>query len=910
MKRIFAQTIGFGLIICGILIGIVSCTPALIQGKKGPQVTAVAKSIDYDSQTLARNTLPVLMPYNKIIDPAGKAIYFGDSGNEDHALDCALSPDGKILAVEGRYEVVFLNTGSQKIVSQIKLKHFKPFRRFVNTLSGIVWSPDGKTVFWSADDKRNDSAVLRAEWNPTSGATLLAEKAIHFKGQKKPHGRFLTAIPNEIVLADHFLFVVLNGNNEVAKIDLQSNQVVWVTTVGVAPFGIALAAGKLYVTNWAGRQPVAGEEVAGTPWDPAVVDSATGAVSNGTVTVLDPKWGKILKEIPVGLHPNDIVKSPDESFVYVANANSDNVSVISTKTESVTETISVRLMKNAKNFIGDSPNGLGISPDGKRLYVANGMDNALAVVELGKKASRKSTAQSSRLLGFIPTEAYPGAVAVSRDASTLYVANIEAIGSRIAFRKANGAEAEASSAGFFNAHHEKASISIIPVPDEKMLQKFTARVKKNSLTFRMKLSELLPRKNRKAVPVPERIGEPSVFKHVLYIIKENRTYDQVLGDMKEGDGEPKLCSFGEKVTPNHHKLAREFSLLDNYYASGKCSSEGHQWTDSGIVTDYIEKKVRAWFRSYDHILYDAMVYPKYGFIWNDAMTNGKSVRIYGEACFVEWDHKQWKKWSDIYNDFVSGKKAFRFVNKSTIAPVNKILSQKYPAYDHKIPDLLRADGFIKELKAYEKMPGDQWPQLMVMALPSDHTSGTRPGYPTPRAMVADNDLALGRIVEAVSKSRFWKNTVILVTEDDSQAGWDHVSAYRTVGFVISPYSRLKKIVHTNYNQTSMLRTVEQILGIPPMNQIDASASPMRDCFSDKPDFSPYTAVPNQIALNEMNPPLKALNGDALKYAKLSLLPEFDKIDSGRDDILNRIIWFATMGNRPYPAKYAGREDDD
>ncbi|NOY76988.1 MAG: beta-propeller fold lactonase family protein [Calditrichaeota bacterium] len=893
----------------GVLFGILSCTPVLVQ-KKSATLPPVAQAVNYDAQTLARNTLPVLMPYNKVIDPAGKSVYFGDPGNEDHALDCALSPDGKILAVETRYGVVFVDTRSQKVVSQIELRKIKSFRRYMNTLSGIIWSPDGKTVFWSADNKRNDSAVLRAEWTPDSGARLLPDKALHFKGQKKPHGRFLTAIPNEVVLSGHFLFVVLNGNNQVVKIDLQSDQPVWTTTVGVAPFGLTLAAGKMYVTNWGGRQPKHGEETAGTPWDPAAVDSVTGAVSNGTVTVLDPNTGKILKEIPVGLHPNDIVKSPDEWFVYVANANSDNVSVISTETETVTETISVRLMKTAQNFVGDSPNGLAVSPDGKRLYVANGMDNALAVVELGKKASRSGTAHSSRLLGFIPTETYPGAVVVSRNASTLYVANIEAIGSRIAFRKANGAVASPSSAGFFNAHHEKASISIIPVPNEKTLQKFTARVKKNNLTFRMELSKLLPRKNRKPVPVPERIGEPSVFKHVIYIIKENRTYDQVLGDMKEGDGEAKLCSFGEKVTPNHHKLAREFSLLDNYYASGKCSSEGHQWTDSGIVTDYIEKKVRAWFRSYDHIQYDAMVYPEYGFIWNDALANGKRVRIFGEACFVQWDHNRWKTWNDIYTDFVSGKKAFQFVNKSTIAPVNKILSQKFPAYDHKIPDILRAAAFIEELKAYEKMPGDQLPQLMVMALPSDHTAGTRPGYPTPRAMVADNDLALGQIVEAVSKSRFWKNTVILVTEDDSQAGWDHVSAYRTVGFVISPYSRLKKTVHTNYNQTSMLRTIEQILGIPPMNQIDASASPMRDCFSRKPDFSPYTAVSNQIALNEMNPPLKALNGEALKYAKLSLLPEFDKIDSGRDDILNRIIWFATMGNRPYPAKYAGRDDDD
>ncbi len=876
--------------------------------KARSKTTVISESTDYDSKTLARNTFLVLMPYNKIIDPAGESIYFGNRELENHALDVALSPDGKTLAVEGRYRIVFIDTKSNRIVTEINFQKIKRFHKFMNTYSGIIWSPDGKRVFWSADDKRKKSAVFQTEWNGTQ-ATFLANKTIWFKGQKKRDGHFLTALPNELALNDHFLFVVLNGNNQVVKIDLRSNQPVWTTTVGVAPYGIVMANGKLYVTNWAGRQPKSGEEVAGIPWDPAAVDSVTGAVSNGTVTVVNPESGEILKEIAVGLHPNDIVKSPDEKFVYVANANSDNISAISTTTDKVTETISVRLVKDSRNLVGDSPNGLAVSPDGKRLFVANGMDNALAVVELGEMASQIGMLGASRVLGFIPTEAYPGAVALSINSNMLYVANIEAIGSRTTFFETNGVKVKTPSQGFFNAHHEMASVSVIPVPDLKTLQQYTTRVRKNNLTFRMKLSKLLPRKGRKPVPVPERIGEPSVFKHVIYIIKENRTYDQVLGDVKEGNGEQKLCSFGEKVTPNHHKLAREFSLLDNYYVSGKCSSEGHQWTDSGIVTDYIEKKVRAWFRSYNHIQYDAMVYPKYGFIWNHALENGKSVRIYGEACSVEWDHKQWKSWKDIYTDFISGEKTFKFVNKSTIALVNKILSQEYPAYDHKIPDLLRANGFIKELKSYEKMIGDQFPQLIVMALPSDHTAGMRPGYPIPRAMIADNDLALGQIVEAVSKSRFWKNTVIFVTEDDSQDGWDHVSAYRTVGFVISPYSRLKKVVHTNYNQTSMLRTIEQILGIPPMNQIDASASPMFDCFTTEPDFSSYTALPNQIALDEMNPPLKGLSGEALKYAKLSLLPEFDEIDSGRDDILNRIIWFSTMGNRAYPEKLAGGDND-
>ncbi len=892
------------------------CVPS--SGRKIAPRNQNQPALNYDSETLARNIVPVLMPYNKVVEPAGKQITFGDPELENHALDCALSPNGKTLAVEGRYRVVFINTRTNQIESEIKLRNYKKYRKFLNTLSGITWSKNGKSVFWSADDKRSGSVVFQIEWDGRGKAKLLQDKTIWFRGQKKKDGHFLTAIPNEMVIDGSALYVVLNGNNQVVKLDLNNrNRPVWTTTVGVAPYGIVKANGKLYVTNWGGVQPRAGDLVAGTPWDPAVVDSLTGAVSNGSVSVLEPATGKVLAEIQVGLHPNDIAASPDGKFVYTANGNSDDVSVISTETNRVTETIPVILLGKKSKFVGDSPNGLAISGDGSTLYVANGMDNALAVVRLGRRASGSGTAAESVVSGFIPTEAYPGNVALSKDGSTLYVANIEAIGSRAtlppgtknpAFQIRDKNQKIISTGGYFTAHRELASVSVIPVPDEQTLQLYTARVRKNNLAFRIKLLQLLPRKNVKPVPVPERIGEPSVFKHVLYIIKENRTYDQVLGDMKEGDGDPKICVFGERVTPNQHKIARETLLLDNYYVSGKSSSEGHQWTDSGIVTDYIEKKVRGWFRSYDHVQYDAMVYPKWGFVWNNALTYGKSVRIFGEAQHSQWDQKRWKNWTDIYNDFVSGKKAFKFKNVSTIDLVRKILVPDFPAYDHKIPDVLRADRFIKELKSYEKMPGDALPDLMIMALPSDHTVGTRPGYPTPRAAVADNDLGLGRIVEALSKSRFWKNTVIFVTEDDSQSGWDHVSAYRTTGFVISPYSRLKKTIHTNYNQISMLRTIEQILGLPPMNQIDATATPMFDCFSKKPDFTPYRSVPNQIALNEMNPDLESLKGSALKYAKLSLMPEFDGIDSGDDDVLNRIIWFSTMGTKPYPEKYAGQED--
>jgi hypothetical protein len=306
------------------------------------------------------------------------------------------------------------------------------------------------------------------------------------------------------------------------------------------------------------------------------------------------------------------------------------------------------------------------------------------------------------------------------------------------------------------------------------------------------------------------------------------------------------------------------------------------------------------------------VYNKEGFIWNNALDHGKSVRVYGEACTPEL--KDNLSWKNIYQSYQNGK-SFEFTNETTISRLRPVLSATYPCFEgQRINDQIRADAFIKDLKDFEKMPGDQLPQLMILALPADHTAGMREGFPTPRAMIADNDLALGKIMEALTQSRFWDSTAVFVTEDDSQSGWDHVSAYRTTGFVISPYSHLEKTVHTNYNQTCIVRTIEQILGIPPMNVIDATALPMSDCFNGTFNKETYTSVKNNIPLDEMNKNTASLTGRARKYSILSSLPEFDHIDGGKDDLLNHILWFAATGNKPYPKqmtlpKKARKEED-
>ena len=885
------------------LFGILTLSIILpLAAQQGKNIRQQKKYLtSYEKNTLAGNTLPVMMPYNRWIDPEGEQLYFGDKDDENHALDCSASPDGKWIAVEGRYSVVIIDPKSKKIIARFPLRSHFTKEGLQNTYSGISWLKSGSDyqLFWSAVGKNDKSFVVQARWN---GEKLSVIKTFGFEPVKPAE----TALPNEIIVAVELgipvIYVVLNGNNSVEKLDVQSGRTIWSVPVGVAPFGITSADGKLYVSNWAGSVPDAHDpDVAGVPWGSAKVDPQTGATREGTVSVLDAKSGKLFKEIVVGLHPNDILADPAQKFVYVANANSDKISVINVENDQVSEEISVRLSGATNNYWGDSPNGLGITTDGKTLYVANGMDNALAVVSLADPSKGAKEGNKSKISGFIPTGAYPGGVAIYHD-SLLFVANIEAEGAR------TPDISEITGKSSYNAHHMMASVSVIPVPDQPQLLKNTAKVEKANQFSRLALTNKLPRNNIAPVPVPVRIGEPSVFKHVVYIIKENRTYDQVLGDLKTGDGDSTLCTFGNTVTPNTHKLVSDFLLMDNFYVSGKCSAEGHQWADMGIVTDYVEKNVRAWIRSYPHVQRDALVYPSTGFIWDNALRHGKSVRIYGEACDVELDKNI--TWSSVYERFQKGE-PLNFKNTTTIKTVEKILSQNFPGSDtHLITDVQRAKVFIAEMNAYDKLDGDQWPELMVVALSNDHTAGTRPGIPTPRAMVADNDLAYGQIVEAISKSRFWKNTVILMAEDDSQAGWDHVSAYRTVGTVVSPYSRLKKTVRTNYNQVSMVRTVEQILGLPPMNISDATAMPMFDCFSFSPDFTPFNAVANQIPLNEMNKSLAELKGAALHFARKSLEPQFDHIDAGDDNLMNRILWFAMKGKESYPKKFSGHEHEE
>jgi YVTN family beta-propeller protein len=844
-----------------------------------------------DERMLDEST-PGIMPYNRLMKSAGQVITYGDPRWENHTLDVATMPNFNHLVILDRYGIAILDRSTKSIIERWTFNGKSQFSGMMGTFSGIKsFAFQNKTYLaWTASGRENDkSGLLIAEWLDNKVQNV---EYLPFKPKAPAPG----ALPNEVEVAfegnNCFLYVVLNGNNQLVKIDFSTRQTVWTANTGVAPFGVKFAQNKLYVSNWAGPIPTDSKlETAGVPYGQAYIDPRTGATLKGTISVIDPATGQQLKEIEVGLHPNAMVISPNQQTLYVANGNDDDVSVVDLNKDVETKRIPVGLFQAGGALIGSSPNGLTLDSLGQTLYVSNGLDHAVAVVKLGETPS---------VIGYIPTEAYPSGLVCSNN--TLYVCNLEARGARVLNntpeQKKRFPKTGADFKGAYTAHEQLASLSIISVPTSKQLKAYTKQVKAYNLDFRAVASRKPARKNVAARPVPARIGEPSVFKHVLYIIKENRTYDQVYGDMKQGRGMPELCIFGDSITPNQHKLALEYSLLDNYHVAGKSSAEGHQWTDAGIVSDYVEKSVRGWFRSYPHRQYDAMVYTREGFIWNHALDHGKSVRIYGEACDMEFDNKL--DWTAIYNKYIN-KEHFEFENTSTISRVRPILSQNFPGYDDpRINDQMRADAFIKELADYEKMPGDQLPQLMVMALPNDHTAGTSPGFPTTRAQVADNDLALGRMLEALSKSRFWDSTVVFITEDDSQSGWDHISAYRTGALIVSPYSRLGTTIHTNYNQISMLRTIEQILGLPPMTSIDATARPMFDCFTNTKQATPYQNLPNRIPLNEMNKSLSMLEGKALFYAQKSMEQMQEGVDKGEDDVMNQIIWFANKGELPYP----------
>jgi YVTN family beta-propeller protein len=828
-----------------------------------------------------------IMPTSQILSPAGQQVCL--SGLRPQAL--ALSPDCELLVTSGKNNQLYvIEPATGNILQKVAMpgdnaessQDPKEDSKALLSLTGLIFSPDGRRIFLS--NVRGDVKVFSVNRKKVSRLRKFSVPDADAPKRKEeiPTGLAVSADGKR-------LYVAGNLGNKLQELDTATGKVLRTWDTGVAPFDVVLAAGKAYVSNSGGRRPERSDLTAPAGRETRVrIDPIRYIANEGSVSVIDLATGQVKDEVIVELHASALAVSPDGKYVVVANTGSDTLSVIDTQTDQIVEKIWAR--QSPGDLFGAQPNALAFHPNGKQLFVCNGTQNAVAVVRF-EPAEKKSA-----VIGLIPVGWFPGAVAVNVHHQIICVANIKGVGAAKDFKPED--KIKLRSKDFYG------TLSLIPIPSKKKLASQTKIALRNMRYPRFEQAKLPPRPEQPTRPVPKRVGEPSVFKHVIYIIKENRTYDQILGDIPEGNGDSELCTFGEKITPNQHKIAREFILMDNTYCSGVQSADGHQWTDSGIANDYVERQLSSDFpRSYssgkDATGSDALSWSSSGFIWDNVLAHGKWFRNYGEWMVSEsgWKDKirrRGPQWIDYWNDYQNGTDLTQLRCRPAIESLRPHSLLDTEGYNLKVPDVMRAAAFIKELKAFEAK--GEFPDFVLLFLPNDHTGGAKERYPTPAVQIADNDLALGMVVEAISHSKFWPETCLFAIEDDPQSGWDHVSGYRTTCYVISPYTKRRQTISTRYNQTSLMRTMELILGLPPMNQLDATATPMFDCFTEKPDFTPFTAVPNVVPLDTINPsPDKisdpVLRQDAIASAQLPL----DRLDACPEDVFNRILWRAMKG---------------
>lgn len=767
------------------------------------------------------NSSRVLLPNGWAITPVGKQINLGDL-----PLNIAVSKDKKLLAVtnngQSRQNLQLIDVQSEKIISDVDID---------KSWYGLGFSGDGKFLYASGG---HDNVINRYS---TTGGLVLKDKFI--LGEKWPN----KIAPAGIAVNERLnqLFTVTNYDNSLYIFDLKTTQKITKIPLEAEGYACLLSPDqkKLYVSVWGAKK----------------------------VAVFDTKSHVKIAEIMVGSHPNELCLSKNGKILYVANSEDNSVSVISTGKNAVIQTLSAATHPDAPT--GSTSNGLALSEDGKRLYIANADNNCLAVFDVSHPSECRS-------LGFVPVGWYPTNVKVI--GNKIYVANGKGLTSLANPQGPNPTQRKAKAdrhkgeeevdnqyiAGLF-----KGTLSIIPEPDEKQLAVYTAAVYQNTPYGQ---SRKLDSGYAPGNPIPLKVGEASPIKYVFYIIKENRTYDQVLGDIKKGNGDPSICLFGEKITPNLHALANDFVLLDNFYVNAEVSADGHQWSMGGYANDYVEK---TWPSSYGGRGGD---YPgegnklmgnnKKGFIWDYAKRAGVSFRTYGE--FAD--------------------------EKSASLPVLEGNYANYPGFDLGIQDIARVESWKKDFDAL--IAAGTLPKLSTIRLGNDHTEGLRAGRKTPYAHVADNDLAVGKFIDYLSHSPVWKESAVFILEDDAQNGPDHIDAHRSTAYVISPYIKRNTVDHTMYSTASMLRTMEIILGIEPMSQYDAAALPMYNSFTAVPDFSPYNFKSANVDLNATNP-------KDTPAAKLSEKFNWKKEDSIPDLIFNDILWLGLKGTTaPPPARAA------
>jgi YVTN family beta-propeller protein len=756
----------------------------------------------------------VLLPNGWSLSPAGKTIPLGD-----FPMNLVVDPAGKFMAVtnngQSKQTITLIDVATEQILDEVEIK---------KSWYGLTFNRESSRLYASGG---NDNMILIYSINNSK-----LEKADSIVLGKpwpvkiSPTGIALDDEKDRLFIAtreDSSLYITNIASKAIQKIEL-----------GHEAYTCLLSTDRkiVFVSLWGGDK----------------------------VALVDADQGKVITTIAVGSNPNDMTLTKDGKFLFVSHANDNSVSVIDTQAQKVIEVVTSSLYPDSP--AGSTPNAVALSADDHTLYVANADNNCLAVFNVEEPGDSKS-------LGYIPTDWYPTSVKVIHD--KIWVTNGKGGRSLPNPKGPDPYERRTDSTQYIGSLF-KGTLSIVPTPTREELAIYTAQTYKNS-PYTKEIERLA--EGEVGNPIPRKPGDPTPIKYVFYIIKENRTYDQVLGDMPEGNGDSTLCLFPEKVTPNHHALAREFVLLDNFYVNAEVSADGHNWSMAGYANDYVEKTWPTSYGSrggtYDYEGSREIAFPKDGFIWDYCQRAGVSYRSYGE--FVN-----------------SGKTGLKSLENN--------FDSDFPSYDLEIPDMVRFEKWKKDFDSLVQI--DALPRFSTIRLPNDHTAGARIGMPTPRAMVAENDLALGSLIEHLSKSKIWKESAVFVLEDDAQNGPDHVDAHRSIAFVISPYVKRNAVVSRMYSTASMLRTMELILGLPPMSQYDAAATPMWECFTATPDLAPYQTKAATYDIKEMNKKLTAI---AKRSAEFNLAV----MDAAPDLEFNEVIWKTIKGldsNMPSPVRGA------
>lgn len=759
----------------------------------------------------------VLLPNGWKLSPAGRSLPLGDL-----PLNMQLSVSGKLLAVtnngQSTQSVQLIDPKNEKLLDEVIVK---------KSWYGLAFSRDEKKLYASGG---NDNWILVFN---IAGSKLGTPDTIKLAPNAWPKNK---VCPTGMVTnkSNSRLYSVTKEDSTLYIIDPDKKDILKQVKLPAEAYSCILSPDEktLYISLWGGDM--------------------LGFYNIATQT---------LSTIKTSSHPNELLLDKKGKFLYVADANDNAVSVINTSTHKIIETISTALYPT--RLTGSTSNGLALSPNGKTLYIANADNNCLAVFDVTMPGSSKSK-------GFIPVGWYP--------------TNVKVLGNKVLVSNGKGFSSMANpkgpqpvkktdnsgyKQGAINSREQyigglfKGTLSFINSPSDAELKTYTKQVYANT-PFTAKVEKTA--KGEEGNPIPRRLGEKSPIKYVFYIIKENRTYDQVLGDMPQGNGDTSLCIFGNKVTPNHHAIANEFVLLDNFYVDAEVSADGHNWSMAAYATDFVEKTWPTSYGSrggnYDFEGTRKAAYPRDGFIWDYCKRAGVSYRTYGE--------------------FVSDGNP----GKANLKSLEGHFCIKSPGFDLNVKDVKRTEIWAHDFDSLLTI--NAVPHFNTVRISNDHTSGQRKGAISPIAAVADNDLAIGQFIEHLSHSSIWKESVVFILEDDAQNGPDHIDAHRSPVFVAGPYVKRNAVIHGMYSTSGVLRTIELILGLPPMSQYDAAAMPLFDCFTSKPDLTPYTAKPARVDLEQRN---IAVN----ESSKRSELFNFAREDAAPDIDLNEVVWKYVKG---------------